>query len=120
MKMAVLIACLSTGKGSWGHVSRLIEGSEWEKVILLTNQFGKENFSNTKNVELEVFDFMKGLEDLRDEIYERLKKKNLEGDVAINFISGEGKEHMALMAAILKLGIGIRFYALTKDGVKEI
>lgn len=118
--MAVLIACLSTGKGSWGHVSRLIEGYEWDKIILLTNQFGKENFSNLKNAELEVFDFKKGLEELRDEIYEKLKGKNLEGDVAINFISGEGKEHMALMAALLKLGIGLRFFALTKEGVKEI
>ena len=118
--MAVLIACLSSGKGTWGHVNRVIEGFEWDKIILLTNDFGKENFSNTKNAELEVFDFRKGLEEVRDDIYERLKVKNLEGEVAVNFVSGEGKEHMALMSALLKLGIAIRFIALTKDGIKEI
>src|SRR3989344_402480 len=118
--MAVLIACLSSGKGTWGHVNRVIEGFEWDKIILLTNDFGKENFSNTKNAELEVFDFRKGLEEVRDDIYERLKGKNLEGEVAVNFVSGEGKEHMALMSAVLKLGIAIRFIALTKDGSKEI
>lgn len=118
--MTVLIACLSTGKGTWGHVNRVVEGYEWDRIILLTNQFGKENFSNTKNAELEVFDFRKGLEELRDDIYNNLKGKNLDVEVAVNFVSGEGKEHMALMAALLKLGIGIRFFALTNDGIKEI
>jgi len=117
--MAVLIACLSTGKGTWGHVNRLIQDYEWERVILFTNDFGKENFSNEKKPEMEVFNFRKGIEDLRDEMYEKLKGKNLE-EVGVNFVSGEGKEHMALMAALLKLGVGIRFFAFTKDGVKEL
>ena len=47
-------------------------------------------------------------------------KENVNEEVGLNFISGTGKEHMALLSAVLKLGIGIRFFALTKDGVKEI
>jgi len=49
--MTTLIACLSTGKGTWGHVSRLIQDHEWEKIFLITNEFGKENFNNQKNAE---------------------------------------------------------------------
>ena len=117
--MTDLIACLSSGKGTWGHVNRLIEDGNWEKVFLITNEFGKENFSNTKNAEMIVIDERKGLEDLRDDIYNILKEK-IKDEVAINFISGTGKEHMAMLAAILKLGVGLRFVALTKDGIKEI
>jgi len=38
----------------------------------------------------------------------------------VNIVSGDGKEHMALISALLKLGLGIRFVALTKEGIKEI
>ena len=41
-------------------------------------------------------------------------------ETAVNLISGDGKEHMALLSALLKLGVGIRLIALTKEGVKEV
>jgi len=113
-----LIVCLSTGKGTWGHVNRLISDGKWGKVFIITNEFGKENFS-VKNGELIVIDSRQGLEELREDIYNTLKDKVKE-DVGLNFISGTGKEHMAILSAVLKLGVGLRFFALTKDGVKEI
>ena len=118
--MVCLVACLSTGKGTWGHVSRLINDGQWEKVLLITNEFGKENFNNEKQAELIVIDSRKGIEEVRDEIKNALNGKIKDTEVAVNFISGEGKEHMALLAAILQLGLGMRFMALTKDGIKEI
>ena len=118
--MSHLVACLGTGKGTWGHVSRLINDGNWEKIILITNSFGKENFANGKNAELIAIDDRKGLEELRDDIKSSLNGKLTGTEVAINIVSGTGKEHMALMSAILKLGFGIRFMALTKDGIKEI
>ena len=117
--MTDLIACLSSGKGTWGHVNRLIADGEWVKVFLITNEFGQENFSNEKKAEMILVDIRKGLEELRDDIYNNLKGK-VNDEVAINLISGTGKEHMAMIAAILKLGVGLRFVALTKDGIKEI
>lgn len=117
--MTSLIACLSTGKGTWGHVSRLIEDEKWDKVFLITNEFGKENFQNTKNTELIIIDSNKGLKELQKDIVDQLKDK-IEGEVALNIVSGTGKEHMALLSALLKLGLGIRLIALTKDGVEEI
>ena len=118
--MTSLIACLGTGKGTWGHVSRLINDGEWEKIILITNEFGKENFNNEKQAEMVVVDSRKGIEDLREDIKNGLKGKLTGTEIAVNIISGEGKEHMAMISAILKLGYGIRLFALTKDGIKEI
>ena len=55
----------------------------------------------------------------------RRHKKSLDGkiydlDVALNMVSGTGKEHMAILSALLKLGLGIRLMAVTKNGVVEL
>jgi len=118
--MTQLIACLSTGKGTWSHVSRLINEEAWDKVFLITNSFGKENFTSAeKPVEFMEIDQNKPLIELRDDIKTHLKDK-LDGDVAVNLISGTGKEHMAIISALLQLGVGIRLIAHTKEGIKEI
>ncbi len=118
--MPTLIACLSTGKGTWGHVSHLIEGEPWDKVILISNEFGKENFNKKEKVEIIPVDGEAGLRELRDEIQGRIKDKITDTEIAVNFVSGTGKEHMALLSALLKLGLGIRLVAITKDGIEEI
>ena len=118
--MPTLVACLSTGKGTWGHVARLIEGEEWTNVVLITNEYGKENFNKKENVELISVNMDAGIRELRDEIHGILKDKIKEGEVGLNLISGSGKEHMALLSALLKLGIGIRLVSLTKEGISEI
>lgn len=114
-----LIACLSSGKGTWGHVNRIIEDKEFENIYLVTNEFGKENFHSEKKINLIIVDSSRGLRELRDEIEKQLKDK-LKMEVALNLVSGTGKEHMAIIGALLKLGVGIRLIALTKDGVEEI
>jgi len=117
--MVDLVACLSTGKGTWGHVSRLIEDEDWGKILLITNEFGKENFSLKKEGEFLVINSGKPMKELVEDIKEHLKGK-LENDVALNLISGTGKEHMAILAAVLKLGVGIRLTSLTTKGVEEL
>tara|TARA_Y100000310_G_scaffold281310_1_gene301711 strand:- start:239 stop:613 length:375 start_codon:yes stop_codon:yes gene_type:complete len=118
--MTYLVACLSAGKGTWEHVKRVVEGQEWENVYLITNGFGKENFKCSKSVEFVLVDSNKFLPELIEEIRSKLNGKISDTEVALNFISGTGKEHMALMSAVLKLGFGIRLVALTKNGVKEV
>jgi len=118
--MAELIACLSTGKGTWGHVNRLIQDGEWEKVILITNDYGKENFSKDDKTELIAVNMNQGIIELREEILKNLKDKIKGSEVAVNFISGTGKEHLALVSALLRLGVGIRLIALTKNGIEEV
>ena len=118
--MTDLIAFLSTGKGTWSHVNALINGTDWDKVILLTNDFGKENFNANENTQLLVINQNENYEGLRDQIIESLKSKLTGAEVAVNFISGSGKEHMALMSALIKLGVGFRFVISTRESIKEI
>lgn len=118
--MADLIACLSTGKGTWANVKDIISGCEWENVFLITNEFGKEKFKSDKKIELIVVDSNKPLLELVDYIKKQLKDKISGTEVALNLASGTGKEHMAILSAVLKLGLGVRLVALTKEGIKEI
>ena len=118
--MTDLVACLSTGKGTWGNVKRVIEDGDWENIFLITNDFGKENFSNDKKCELIVVDARQPMPDLIEAIRKGLDGKVKGPEVALNLISGAGKEHMALLSAIMKLGLGFRLMALTTDGIKEL
>ena len=114
--MTDLIACLTTGKGTWAYVIRLMQAEKWDKVILVTNQFGKERFTPPRDATFLLTDENKPLPQMIDEIKKQLESLGLGADIAINFISGSGKEHMAMLAASLKLGLSTRFVALTDDG----
>ena len=46
-----LIALLSKGEGSWAQISGLIKFGEWDKVILLGDDFAKQ-FKHEKNLNL--------------------------------------------------------------------
>ena len=115
-----LVACLTTGKGTWGHVNRLITEKEWDTIFLVTNEFGRENFTPTKKANFVIVDPRRGMEELCDDIKDQLNGHIKGTEVGINLVSGTGKEHMAVISAILKLGYGVRFVAVTKDGVKEV
>lgn len=117
--MTDLIACLSSGKGTWGHVARLIEGDSWDKVFLITNEFGMEKFKKNEKTEFIVIDSRKELRELIEEIKSVLARKTSH-EVALNLVSGTGKEHMAVLSAVMKLGLAFRLVALTQDGIKEI
>tara|TARA_Y100000310_G_scaffold284378_1_gene307115 strand:+ start:481 stop:837 length:357 start_codon:yes stop_codon:yes gene_type:complete len=115
--MTELIALLSVGKGTWGQVSGLMQKGEWEKIIVLGPSYAKEF-----NVEGIPFDFIefdsnKTLLPLKKEFMSKLKGKINGIEVALSIASGSGKEHMALQSALLSIPVGVRFTALTKEGV---
>lgn len=118
--MTSLVACLSSGKGTWAHVDKVITGQEWNNIFLITNEFGRENFKPKKQVEFIIINQNNFLPELTAEIKQKLQGKIPDTEVAVNLISGNGKEHMAVLSALLKLGLGIRLTALTTDGIKEI
>ena len=120
--MTSLIASLSTGKDTWGHVGKLINEENWDKVFLVTNSFGKEKFTAKKEIDFIVVDIDKPLEEIKEEIYSQLKSKikSSETEVALNLYSGSGKEHMAIISSLLKLGLGIRLMGVTNKGIEEI
>lgn len=116
--MTDLVAMLSTGKGTWSQVSALIKSENWGSITLVTNSFGKEKFTSDKPVNMIVLNDNMSEEEMRDIIINDLKDK-LKLDVAVNFTSGSGKEHMALMAALVKLGVGIRLI-IERNGIQEL
>ena len=118
--MTDLVACLSSGEKSWAHIARLIDRHDWKKIFLITNDFGKNTFKSGKEVEFMIVDPQKPVFDLIEDIKNGLKGKLTDLEVALNLVSGSGKEHMAILSALLKLGVGIRLMAVTKDGVKEL
>lgn len=114
-----LIALLSKGKGTWGQVAGLMNHGDWEKVILLGDDFAKQ-FTHSKNFEFIKIDLNKKLKELQSEIKEKLKGKIDGTEVALSIASGDGKEHMALISALINLPVGIRFAALTREGVIDL
>jgi len=113
------VALLSSGKGTWAQVSGLIKYGEWDKIIILGGDFAKD-FKAEKNFEFIKVDLDKKLIELKDEFLQKLKGKIDGTEVALSIASGDGKEHMALISALINLPVGIRFAALTKEGVIDL
>jgi len=114
-----LVALLSTGKGTWGQVSGLMKYGEWDNIIILGDEFGT-GFTHEKKFEFIKIDLKAKIKELQEEFLKKLKNKINGTEVALSIASGEGKEHMALISALINLPVGIRFAALTKEGVIDL
>ncbi|MGM5479918.1 MAG: hypothetical protein ACQESC_00490 [Nanobdellota archaeon] len=106
--MTQLIMFLSTGKGTWAQISRLIDQSSFDEYIIITNEFGYEKFSHKKPINKVVVNTKKDTLQLKEEIVNKLKPLVKGSQVGCNFVSGSGHEHMAFLSALLTLGVGIR------------
>jgi len=126
--MAHLIACLGSDKETWNDVSAVIQSGFFDRVYIITNDFGAQHYvkpsvkSNKSDVKINIIqlNFTKPSEELVPELYIILKKHFLEDkiqdlDIAVNIISGTGKEHAIVISTLMKLGYGIRLVDLDKD-----
>jgi hypothetical protein len=112
-----LLAVLSVGKGTWGQVIGLMKKGEWEKIILLGPSYARDFKLENIPFDFIEYDDSKSITSLKDEIIKKLEGKINGTEVALSIASGTGKEHMAVISALLSLPVGIRFTALTQDGV---
>lgn len=110
-----LVAILSTGKGTWSQVAGLINHGDWDNIILIGTEFAKD-FKTEKNHEFIQIKSTK-LVELKEELQKKLKGKIRGTEVALSIASGDGREHMALISALLSQPVGVRFTALTKAGL---
>ncbi|MEM4261288.1 MAG: hypothetical protein QXG00_08645 [Candidatus Woesearchaeota archaeon] len=117
--MTYLVAVLGAGKGTWAHLLKMIRKGVFEKCFLITNEFGRDKF-NEPNCELIVVDFNKPSSLLACDIKKKLEGKIFDTEVGFNMISGTGSEHMATLAALLKLGLGIRLIDMENDELQEL
>ena len=118
--MTDLIASFSSGKGTGAHVLKVIEGMEWNRIFLIVPEEFDGQFTKPKNAEIITLDTTRTITDMAAHIKHCLTGKTKDFEVGLNLVSGSGREHMAILNALLQLGIGIRLVALTKEGVKTL
>jgi len=115
-----LVAFVGNDKESWGQITALINRGEWEMVFLL---FDKKTggFPETQNTTNIIINSEQPLLDLKEEMKEKLKNAiGKDFEVALSLASGNGKEHMSLVSALLGVPVGIRLVAFTKKGVEFV
>ncbi|AJF60677.1 MAG: hypothetical protein J4224_02700 [Candidatus Diapherotrites archaeon] len=108
------MATLGVGKGTWGHVARLITEEQFKKIVLISTEWGKENFAPQKECDWVIVNNRAGFEVIKDEI----KGKLPDGEICVSLVSGSGKEHMALLAALKESNKPFQVVTLTGNGVK--
>jgi len=122
--MTELVACLGAGKGTWNEVAKLVAAESWTSIFLVTNNFGRENFAQkfpAIKAEFVLVDDFAPAEQLVDAIRKGLYGKIIDTEIAVNMSSGSGNVHMALISALLKLGLGMRFVIPSEaGGAKEL
>ena len=111
IKMATLIALLSSGKGTWGHVNSLIQVEKWDKIILFCNDFAYKEFNvkDTQTLKLQIDE--KKPQEYIEKIASILRKEVNDLEVALNLVSGTGYEHMIVLGGIIRAGLGFRLVA---------
>jgi hypothetical protein len=107
-------------ESSWPQVSGLINHGDWDKIILIGDDEAKKSFVSEKEFDFIKINLDQRIQELKDDFSRSLKGKFNELEVALSIASGSGKEHMALISALINLPIGIRFAALTKEGVLDL
>ena len=113
--MSELVALLSKGEGTWAQVAGIIKQGEWENIILVGTDFAKNFQIDKPHKFIEITTTR--LIDIKEELQQKLSKEIKSMEVALSIASGDGKEHMALISALLSIPVGVRFVALTKDGI---
>lgn len=114
-----LVAFLGTDRENWGQITALINRFEWERIFLVKNK-NAEEFSASKSCEIINVNSDKPLVELKKEIMSKLNGKLSGLESALSMASGTGKEHMALISALLSIPVGIRLAVFTREGVEFI
>ncbi len=115
-----LVAFVGKDKENWGQVTALMNRMECEKIILVKEKNVEKFPVNNKSKILEI-DSTKSLLELKKELGGKLKKEiSNEFEVALSLASGNGKEHMALISALLGIPVGVKLVAFTKNGIEFI
>jgi len=116
-----LVAFVGQDKENWGQITALVNKlDDCEKVVLVMDK-GISGFPVNGKCKSVSVDCSKPLIDLKQEILDKLKPElNGEFEVALTLASGKGKDHMALVGALLSIPVGVRIVVFTREGVKFV
>ena len=113
--MTELIICLGDEKSD-GYIEKLIQAEEWESVILVFDDKSRA-FSSAKNVKMVYVDSEKKLVEMVKILSMEFSRQTKGIEVAVNIVAGKGKTSMAVIAALISAGKGIRLVAWSKEGL---
>ncbi len=115
-----LVALIGKEKSGYGQISALLNRFEAERIILVKDHSVTEFPSNESSQVLNV-DFDSDLVSLKNEMESKLKMAlNKDFEVALSIASGTGKEHMAIISALLAIPVGVKIVACTKNGIEYL
>ena len=114
-----LVAFMGDDKENWGQINGLINRGDWEKIVLVKSK-SSEDYESPKEADIVIVDTSKPLLELKEDMINKLRKKFQGFDVNVSIASGTGKDHMALISALLSIPVGIRLVVFTKNGIEFI
>lgn len=119
--MTYLVACLGGEASTWTNVLQLCTQKEFSQSFLIVNETTKRNLNISKpNIHIIVVNANTPTVAIRDSIVAQLKGKINDLEVALNIDSGSGKEHTALITALMRLGLSFRLVVFENNKVEEV
>ena len=113
------VAFIGKDKENWGQILTIIKRMNPEKAILVKNSEIKDFPEG--NYDIINVNSSKPLIELKEEIITKLRKYlSTEFEVALSLASGNGKEHMALIASLINIPVGIKLVVFTQNGLDFI
>jgi hypothetical protein len=113
-----LVAMIGKGNEGLGQVSALINRFDAEKMILIKDK-SVESFPENEKCEVLEVNCDADLASLCTEMKTKLNVAlNKDFEVALSIASGTGKDHMALISALLTIPVGVKIVAYTKNGIE--
>ena len=115
------VAFLGNDKENWGQITALVNRLDCENAVLVKDKSVESIPSTEKKCEVINVNSESPLTELKEDMLKKLKGK-IEGafEVAVSLASGSGKEHMALISALLSIPVGIKLVVYTKNGIEFI
>ncbi|MBM3230149.1 hypothetical protein FJZ22_00635 [Candidatus Pacearchaeota archaeon] len=112
------VACVGTDEQNWGQITALLNRLEYEKAVLVVDAMASGYPTNDTCTIIKI-DMSQPLLPLQREIQDKLKKTvGGEFEVALSLASGTGKEHMAVLSALLNIPVGVKLVVYTKEGIQ--
>jgi hypothetical protein len=119
--MTDLVACLGAGTGTWTDVLQLATRPDFTRTFLIVNEWTQNSLKiDRPNIHIIVIKSDGKTSDIRDQIAQQLKGQIRDLEVAVNMDSGTGREHTALLTALMRIGVSFRFVTLENGQVEEV
>ncbi len=113
-----LICFQGTDKENYPQINALMKRGDWSNILIIKNKETEDLPEGNASI-LEINSSLP-INELKSDMIQKLKNTIKEIEVALSIASGTGKEHMALISALLSMPVGIRLVVYTKNGVEFI